>query len=64
MKHIKIKLNGGNPVVLCSYCDKIIRSSTSGESLNPPLYPRELCDECSTKLLNECKTENYNLQEI
>ena len=53
MSHIKIKLNGGNPVVLCSNCSKIIRSTTVGECLNPKLYPDEYCDECLQLIIRE-----------
>ena len=46
MKHLKVKLNNGNPVCLCSKCDKILRIATSGECLDPKLYPPEYCDKC------------------
>ena len=53
MSHIKIKLNGGNSVVLCSDCDKILRPATSGECLNPKLYQDEYCDECLQLVIRE-----------
>lgn len=53
MSHLKIKLNGGNPVVLCSNCDKIIRPATSRECLSPKLYPDEYCDECLQLIIRE-----------
>ena len=59
MKHIKIKLNGGNTIVQCSHCNKTIRRATCGESLNPPLFPREYCDDCLTELINKCTTEKF-----
>lgn len=52
---IKFKLNGGNPVILCSHCSVIIKYSKyftedellalKGELKLPPQY----CDECEEK---------------
>ena len=57
MKHRAVfKLNGGNPVLLCSKCSKIIKYSryfteeeikaSKGEIKLPPQY----CDDCAEKL--------------
>lgn len=51
--HLKVKLNGGSPVVLCSMCDKILRIATSGECLDPRKFAEEYCDECLQKIINE-----------
>jgi len=52
----KFKLNGGNPVLLCSHCSVILKYSrhftddewlaAKGELKLPPQY----CDECAEKL--------------
>ena len=57
MKHLKVKLNNGNPVCLCSKCDKILRIATSGECLDPKLYPPEYCDKCLEKIVSEIQAE-------
>lgn len=53
MAHLKIKLNNGNPVCLCSKCDKILRGATSGECLDHRLYPPEYCDKCLEKIVKD-----------
>lgn len=57
MAHLKVKLNNGNPVCLCSKCDKILRSATNGECLNPRLYPPEYCDKCLEKIVSGIQAE-------
>lgn len=53
MKHIKTKLNGGNTIIQCSFCNRTIRHANLYESTNPRLFPREYCNECLEKLINE-----------
>jgi hypothetical protein len=40
-----IKFNGGNPVVLCDKCRKIIRSATENDFKNR-YNINSYCDEC------------------
>lgn len=37
-----VKLNGGNPVILCSRCRKIIKYLSSEDDLSKPYY----CKDC------------------
>lgn len=57
MKHLKVKLNSGSPVVLCSKCDKILRSATLGQCLEPRKYPPEYCDKCLEKIVSGIQAE-------
>lgn len=59
MKHIKLKLNGGNPKILCSFCSVVIRTATQQEAIYDTLFPREYCDKCLEKLIHYNKTESF-----
>lgn len=58
MSHLKIKLNGGNPVVLCSNCDKILRPAESVEIKYPQFFSEKRCDDCNKKLFEELKNKS------
>lgn len=44
-----VKFNGGNPVVICSNCRKIIRDATTNEVFSLQTFPPEYCEECKLK---------------
>ena len=58
MSHLKIKLNGGNPVVLCSNCDKILRPALEIEIKYCRLFVGKYCDDCNKKLFEELKNKS------
>lgn len=52
-EQIKIKLNGGNPVVLCSKCNTIIRGALVKDKDLPPQY----CNQCLQNMVYKWKTK-------
>jgi hypothetical protein len=50
---IKIKMNGGSPVVLCSICNTIMRGALTKDEKLPPQY----CRKCLQDIVYKWKTK-------